>query len=327
MLNIAHIRGFSGPDDPSLLNPSYKTLHRIILETFGEPLWRYHDELELLEAFCAIVEAHQFLCERGIVHRDISAGNLLLWRGGPVKGFITDFAVAHVDDSLIGHLTMQKAVHPIQKGIDRSSGKPIMTPGSVSTKIDYTSSRAHGLPITGTLQFMAIPLLDAIAAGRKTRLAHTPSHDLESIIYVLGYTVLRRLVSTAGCPGSLEKVFKRCFGQETVDDIISMRESQQPLSWYFKRGDDQAKIGHIHNHMSDIMCKLFEKLQVRLRGVKKRFQAEGADAVPARVPQFAALTHDMLLKPLRWAIDAFKAKPSLMVRFDPNEALRPFSTT
>lgn len=56
MLNIAHIRGFSGPDDPSLLNPSYKTLHRIILETFGEPLWRYHDELELLEAFCAIVE-------------------------------------------------------------------------------------------------------------------------------------------------------------------------------------------------------------------------------------------------------------------------------
>lgn len=209
---------------------------------------------------------------------------------------------------------------------------------------------------------MAIPLLDAIAAGRKTRLAHTPSHDLESIIYVLGYTVLRRLVSTAGCPGSLEKVFKRCFGQETVDDIISMRESQQPLSWYFKRGDDQAKIGHIHNHMSDIMCKLFEKLQVRLRGVseerdererqatnalgppREAFSScgfvlctspcpanseskEGADAVPARVPQFAALTHDMLLKPLRWAIDAFKAKPSLMVRFDPNEALRPFSTT
>ena len=33
-----------------------KALHRITLETFGEPLWTYHDELELLEAFYAIVE-------------------------------------------------------------------------------------------------------------------------------------------------------------------------------------------------------------------------------------------------------------------------------
>ena len=55
-LNIAHVRGFSGPEDPTLTIPLPKTLHRIILETFGEPLWLYRDELELLEAFYAIVE-------------------------------------------------------------------------------------------------------------------------------------------------------------------------------------------------------------------------------------------------------------------------------
>lgn len=65
-----------------------------------------------------------------------------------MKGFITDFDMAHVDDSLIPHLTVQMAVNAIQKGIDYSSGKPIMTSGSVYTKIDYESSRPHGVPVT-----------------------------------------------------------------------------------------------------------------------------------------------------------------------------------
>ena len=82
------------------------------------------------------------------MHRDISPGNVLLWRGGPVKGFITDFDMAHVDNSLIGHITVQRAVNPIQKGFNHSSGKPVMAPGSVSTNIDSTSSRPRGYPIT-----------------------------------------------------------------------------------------------------------------------------------------------------------------------------------
>ena len=60
-LSIAHIRCLSGPEDPTLPDPLTKTLHRIILETFGEPLWTYRDELELLEAFYAIVEGTVFL--------------------------------------------------------------------------------------------------------------------------------------------------------------------------------------------------------------------------------------------------------------------------
>ena len=46
-----------------------------------------------------------------------------------------DFDMAHVDKSLLGHITLQKVFNSTQKGIDhRSSGKAVMTPGSVSTK-------------------------------------------------------------------------------------------------------------------------------------------------------------------------------------------------
>lgn len=60
---------------------------------------------------------------------------------------------------------------------------------------------------------MALSLLDATKGGNDT-VAHTPSHDLESIVYVIGYTVLYRLVNTAGCPNTLEEVFNDCFGKE-----------------------------------------------------------------------------------------------------------------
>ena len=82
------------------------------------------------------------------MHGHISPGNLLLWRGGPVKGFITDFDMAHVDNSLIGHITVQRAVNSIQKSFDHSSGMPVMTPGSVSTKIDFEVPGPRGYPMT-----------------------------------------------------------------------------------------------------------------------------------------------------------------------------------
>ena len=82
------------------------------------------------------------------MHQDISPGNVLLWRGGPVKGFITDFDMAHVDNTLIGHITVQRAVNPIQKSFNPSSGMPVMTPGSMSTKVDFTLPKSRGYPMT-----------------------------------------------------------------------------------------------------------------------------------------------------------------------------------
>lgn len=131
----------------------------------GQPLWKYTDELQLLNAFYAIVEgacsrrmyrpsqsahdasAHQYLCEKGILHRDISAGNMLLWPGGAAAGFLYDFDMAHVDHLLIDHLTIHEAVDPVKRGVD-SSGKAVMTESSVRSRVYYTTSRQQGVPVT-----------------------------------------------------------------------------------------------------------------------------------------------------------------------------------
>ena len=54
-----------------------------------------------------------------------------------------------LNDTLMGYLKVQNAVNPVRKGFDPSTGKPIMTQGSVSTKIDYSSTRQqHGIAVT-----------------------------------------------------------------------------------------------------------------------------------------------------------------------------------
>ena len=61
-----------------------------------------------------------------------------------MKGFIINFEVARVDDKLMPNLKNRVGKDPVRKGTNRSSGKPIMTPSSVDTEIDYSSPR----PIT-----------------------------------------------------------------------------------------------------------------------------------------------------------------------------------
>ena len=117
---------------------------------------------------------------------------------------------------------------------------------------------------------MALALLSAVS-GKKP-LEHTPGHDLESIVYVLGYTVLRRVVSSAGCPKTLEEVFKKCFGQETVSDIASQRMGCQPLTWLFAHEGDAM---HIRKHMSGIMGELFLGLKKAIEAVHQQ-NAEAA---------------------------------------------------
>jgi serine/threonine protein kinase len=47
--------------------------------------------------------AHQRLCNAGILHRDISAGNVLLSKANtaPFRGFITDLDFAHIKKETI----------------------------------------------------------------------------------------------------------------------------------------------------------------------------------------------------------------------------------
>ncbi|KAI0719036.1 hypothetical protein C8Q72DRAFT_864423, partial [Fomitopsis betulina] len=181
-----------------------------------------------------------------------------------------------------------------------------MTQGSVSTKIDYSSTRQqHGIAVTGTLQFMALPLLRTIRGPEKARPVHSPSHDLEAIIYVLGYSA-----------------FRECFGQESVEAIIAQRAAAQPLSWFHKLEFNQLQLCFIEDHMSDVVCDLFEQLLAILQDLRNGEDAMSLRATHSRRPperrmarpddgpvHVEFLTHNKLLKP----------QPDLIVRFDPNQ--------
>lgn len=144
---------------------------------------------------------------------------------------------------------------------------------------------------------MALSLLQAIQ--RKRSLTHTPSHDLESIVYVLGYTVLRRLVGTVGCPKDLENHFKECFGKETVRDIAAERTVCQPLSWWYTLESDRP---FIMKHTSGVMGGLFRGLQNAVKAVHEETDEKLNQAAQTEYPEMllvleevrSFLTHNVL---------------------------------
>ncbi|KAH9916782.1 uncharacterized protein B0H18DRAFT_1214928 [Fomitopsis serialis] len=208
-LSTAKVRGDPEDEDP-------RVLHRI-----------------LLRAFYAIVEVHEYLCEKGILHGDISPGNLLLWTGPSAKafGFLSDFDRAYVNNNARGHLDRENSAKLRQKAVGAGSDA-IATLPAVHAHMRPTETKPRGVAITGTLHFMALELL-------KTRslLKHTVAHDLESIGYVLGYSVLRRLLTVPGCPKSLRTQYREVFGAMSIKDIILQRKDRQPLSWAMEMGD------------------------------------------------------------------------------------------
>ncbi|RDX45743.1 hypothetical protein OH76DRAFT_930840 [Lentinus brumalis] len=53
--------------------------YRLVVEEVGKPLDQFKDGVELVLALACCIDAHQAAHKAGIIHRDISAGNILLW--------------------------------------------------------------------------------------------------------------------------------------------------------------------------------------------------------------------------------------------------------
>ena len=114
---------------PTNDQPSTPVLHRL-LRTVGRQMWKAVSERELLTGFrdalrgeqalistivllaiiSHLISAHKDLCDIGILHRDISAGNILLAANQQtqLKGFITDLEFAHIESSTIMPQVTQK---------------------------------------------------------------------------------------------------------------------------------------------------------------------------------------------------------------------------
>ncbi|EPS93011.1 hypothetical protein FOMPIDRAFT_1093786, partial [Fomitopsis schrenkii] len=66
---------------------------RMMLKSVGTPLSEFRDTKELATAFRDAIKGHRQAYEKGVVHHDISEGNVMICRdpGSPFKGFIHDF--------------------------------------------------------------------------------------------------------------------------------------------------------------------------------------------------------------------------------------------
>ncbi|KAH9933885.1 uncharacterized protein B0H18DRAFT_982501 [Fomitopsis serialis] len=300
-ITVARIRGGADSDDPNY--PS-KVLHRIILPRVGEPLWRYTNELQLLYAFRAIIEAHQYLCKQGIQHHDITPGNLLLWLNEPpllpdakhrdklARGFLADFDMATVD-------------------------KPqVLTDSRVQLRINHTSSLCN-MPVTGSLQFMAWELLRGLHVGGDIH--HTPEHDLESIAYVLGYTICCHLLNTPGCPDGLKQSFQECFGAMTLKDLCFQRNSLQPLAWLHSiPHHDQQRLSFTVKHVSKPLAYALVDIEFKLQQVHRvtadqhcaiSMHAMYNVPIPSQQPLDEVFNHEIFLKLLDNAISELEQHP------------------
>ncbi|KAF9802943.1 hypothetical protein IEO21_09794 [Rhodonia placenta] len=293
-MSVRYLR--SGQND---MNDGSPVLHRLVLSTVGRPLWEYESELELLLGVRAALDAHEFLCEQGIIHRDISPGNILLRDrsynpdsepdGG--EGFLTDLEFARIPDAVT-----------VIEGVGESQRT-------------HTRWREHGAPLTGNVQFMA---LDILRAGNGS-IEHTACHDVESFIWVLGYCVLRKLVNTLKDkvprrdPGrkAVEEAFHDAFGHNNVRSVLKSRVACLPLTWLAAR-KPQETLSSIKGNVSILMAILFNDLRFVLPiqeeadpHVEKVRRALGYPATTSPKPP---LTHAILREMLDTTIKNIRTK-------------------
>ncbi|KAM5544018.1 hypothetical protein V8D89_002635 [Ganoderma adspersum] len=180
-------------------------LHRV-------PLWKYQSPEQLVRAMRMALVAHRELCSLGILHRDISAGNILIrlipvMDGGKFKGreidvektegFLTDFEFAELPRS--------------------ESEGPKTAPGD---------------EMTGTVAFMASSLLRDIQNAKPGEAApRTAGQDIESFAWVFVFVVYKhaledpKVILTQHEKKALElrEEFNRLFPGRSATSVLTAR--------------------------------------------------------------------------------------------------------
>ncbi|KAL0960123.1 hypothetical protein HGRIS_011764 [Hohenbuehelia grisea] len=158
-------------------------LHRLVLKTTGRALWEGDSFLEIVKGVRAALKGHKSLCAQNILHRDISPGNILLSADPYPKpgeeGFLTDLEFARLQT--IVKQDIQE--HPL-KNDDIAQSKHVQW-----------QDAKRGAAMTGTLHFMAVELVHAMADNRQ--IEHKVHHDVESFIWFFAYAVARRLINVS----------------------------------------------------------------------------------------------------------------------------------
>ncbi|KAI0764709.1 hypothetical protein C8Q74DRAFT_992271 [Fomes fomentarius] len=214
-----------------------RVLHLVSIVDFGKSLWKYSGTLEFALTMSEVIEAHKILCKNGILHRDVSAGNILInvnakfqpetveehaaiieWDYDPASdaeslgGFLADFEFASFEHSPTTRETI-------------ASGLSTESHLYFTEKIIYDTPRERGDGLTGTPTFMATELLRAITTGN--RIHRTARQDLESFAWVILYAIYRHTLDEL--PHShtqrreVEQEFIELFAATSAKDIIKSR--------------------------------------------------------------------------------------------------------
>jgi len=276
-------------------------LHRYLWRTVSKPMWEYTSDLELLKGYLAALKAHEALKNKGILHRDINADNILLAKdSAKVKpgeeGFLIDFEFASIP--LVNE---QECMLPVPGATTRS--------GWTTTSRDRS-----GAPIKGTVQFMAIALLTAIT-NKVDNIKHNPEHDLESFIWVFVYCVLRKLAHTADSK-DLKRIasefLKESFGKSKVSDILADRSSVAAFTWTHRETKSPEWATFVRSNISPAILKLFDVFANRLMALQLDGQrlASAPDVFKAKdvvVTGGNTLTHGLLDELIREGIATLEA--------------------
>ncbi|CDO72570.1 hypothetical protein BN946_scf184983.g53 [Trametes cinnabarina] len=206
-----------------------KVLHRLLIESVGKPVWEYQTDRELLEGLIGALKAHRFLSEQNILHRDVSAGNVLLALDPEQQGtagFLTDLEYARMG-AVITRTRQETVEAPTAYGPVRADLREPMQ----RTHTTFVVTQ-RGAGISGTLQFMSRRLLAALMSGQQS-VTTTVQDDVESFLWVLLYAVLRRLVMVHLGENQerqrLKTAFCNAFGGMSLQTIYDSRISSHTL--------------------------------------------------------------------------------------------------
>ncbi|KAH9922502.1 uncharacterized protein B0H18DRAFT_910291 [Fomitopsis serialis] len=209
---------------------------RLVLNSIGTPITEFESTYELVRALRDAIEGHRQAYLAGIVHRDISKGNVMIARriDGPSSGFIHDLDYACSWKRFLA--SKGKSVNleswkqhargeyaPIkQRILENMMRKMNGGPAGNDDKKPATTGdpKVDNKQRTGTLHFMAVEVL----SGHVT---HEARHDLESFYWLLVWIVLRH---TAFIHPNGEWAWHELFGAGTIASCCTLKES------WLKRG-------------------------------------------------------------------------------------------
>ncbi|OAX34308.1 hypothetical protein K503DRAFT_869005 [Rhizopogon vinicolor AM-OR11-026] len=208
-------------------------LHCLAMSTVGRPLWEAQTSEEFILGSHAALKGHEILVNHGILHRDMSPGNLYVGEPGcpeGSEGFVADLEFASVTQPIT-------TAEPIERLPEK---------GQLNKRYDlqeYTvesSSKPPDAEITGTALFMASELLEKMLSSRanekskieihSAEIKRDVHHDLESFILVLFYAAIRRGLESKVWRQHPEfhrisHLHRQLFGGHTIEEIASGRSA------------------------------------------------------------------------------------------------------